>query len=159
MNINKGDTSMKKDENISYGEEHDLNLKSIIAISRAAQMLHRQASKDFKDGGLTLAQFSVLEILYHKGDMRICEIITKTLSTSGNITVVVDNLVKQGHIQKCIDEQDRRAVNIHLTNSGRALVESIFPEHLDSMQKMFEPLDSLEKNQLITLLKKLTKYE
>jgi MarR family transcriptional regulator, 2-MHQ and catechol-resistance regulon repressor len=143
----------------SYGEENDLNLKSIIAISRAAQMLHHQAAKNFKEGDLTIAQFSVLEILYHKGDMRICEIINKTLSTSGNMTVVIENLVKAGHIQKCVDHEDRRAMKIHLNQSGRDIIESIFPNHLLSMKQLFEPLENHEKIELINLLKKLTRYQ
>lgn len=154
------DDSKKNQQPIqqSYGEENDLNLKSIIAISRAAQMLHRQAAKDFKEGGLTMSQFSVLEILYHKGDMKICEIINKTLATSGNMTVVIENLVKLGHIQKCIDAEDRRAMKIHLTVSGKRIIESVFPGHVEAMKEMFLPLSINEKKELIDLLKKLTKY-
>lgn len=144
---------------VSYGEDNDLNLKSIIAISRAAQMLHRQAAKDFKVGGVTMSQFSVLEILYHKGDLRICEIIEKTLSTSGNMTVVIDNLVKMKLVEKQIDIEDRRAMKIHLTSEGKAIVESVFPDHVIAMKEIFEPLTRDDKQQLLQLLKKLTKYE
>lgn len=144
---------------VSYGDDNDLNLKSVIAISRAAQMLHRQAAKNFKVGGVTMSQFSVLETLYHKGGLRICEIIEKTLSTSGNMTVVIDNLVKLGYIEKCIDAQDRRAMKIHITETGKAIVELVFPEHVLSLKEMFDPLSADEKNQLLSLLKKLTKYE
>lgn len=142
----------------SYGETHDLNLKSIIAISRAAQVLHRNAAKTFKEGGLTLAQFSVLESLYHKGDMRICQIIEKTLSTGGNMTVVIDNLVKLGMIHKFVDPDDRRATMIRLSDTGRSLIEEIFPKHLQETEVLFEPLSNEEKETLIALLKKLTQY-
>lgn len=144
---------------VSYGDDNDLNLKSVIAISRAAQMLHRQAAKNFKVGGVTMSQFSVLETLYHKGGLRICEIIEKTLSTSGNMTVVIDNLVKLGYIEKCIDAQDRRAMKIHITEAGKAIVEMVFPDHVLSLKEIFDPLSVEEKNQLLALLKKLTKYE
>ena len=142
----------------SYGDPHDLNLKSIIAISRAAQILHRNAAKTFKDGGLTLAQFSVLEALYHKGDMRICELIEKTLSTGGNMTVVIDNLVKLGMVHKLVDPQDRRASKIRLSDTGSALIEEIFPKHLSETETIFQPLSHQEKETLISLLKKLTQY-
>jgi len=41
-----------------------------------------------------------MEALYHLGDLKICEIIEKTLSTSGNMTVVIRNLEKESYITR-----------------------------------------------------------
>ena len=82
----------------SYGKENDLNLKSLVVLSRSFQSVHKREIKTIREGGLTVAQFGVLEILYHKGDLRICDIIEGTLSTGGNMTVVIDNLEKEGLI-------------------------------------------------------------
>lgn len=140
----------------SYGKENDLNLKTVIALNRSFQSLRKRELKTIKKGGLTLAQFGVLEVLYHKGDLRICDIIEKTLSTGGNMTVVIENLLKDGLVVRYPDPNDGRASLIGLSEEGRRIIEEIFPEHVENIGNILEPLSSEEKQQLIDLLKKLS---
>lgn len=146
---------MNKEKN-TYGELEDLNLKALIALSRCAQSVHKREYKTIKEGGLTVTQFAVLEILYHKGDLRVCEIIDKILSTGGNMTVVIDNLVKENLVKRCIDPKDRRVNLISITEEGRTLISEIFPKHLENINEIFSILTSEEKKNLISLLKKLS---
>lgn len=146
---------MNKEKN-TYGELEDLNLKALIALSRCAQSVHKREYKTIKEGGLTVTQFAVLEILYHKGDLRVCEIIDKILSTGGNMTVVIDNLVKENLVKRCIDPKDRRVNLISITEEGRTLISEIFPKHLENINEIFSILTSEEKKILISLLKKLS---
>ncbi|MBM7869033.1 DNA-binding MarR family transcriptional regulator [Clostridium pascui] len=146
---------MNKEKN-TYGELEDLNLKALIALSRCAQSVHKREYKTIKEGGLTVTQFAVLEILYHKGDLRVCEIIDKILSTGGNMTVVIDNLVKENLVKRCSDPKDRRVNLISITEEGRNLISEIFPKHLENINEIFNILTSEEKKNLISLLKKLS---
>lgn len=143
-------------EKISYGELSDLNLKTLIALSRATQDVQRREQRTIKEGGLTVSQFAVLEILYHKGDLRISEIIEKALSTGGNMTVVIDNLTKEDLVIRCNDPKDRRVNLISITDKGRKLVSDIFPKHLENINEIFTILTTEEKESLISLLKKLS---
>lgn len=146
---------MSKDK-IYYGELSDLNLKSLIALSRTAQNVRKREQRTIKEGGLTVSQFAVLEILYHKGDLRVCEIIEKSLSTGGNMTVVIDNLAKEDLVRRCIDPKDRRVNLISITEKGRKIVSDIFPKHLENINEIFSVLTAEEKKNLISLLKKLS---
>lgn len=146
---------MSKDK-IYYGELSDLNLKSLIALSRTAQNVRKREQRTIKEGGLTVSQFAVLEILYHKGDLRVCEIIEKALSTGGNMTVVIDNLVKEDLVRRCIDPKDRRVNLISITEKGRKIVSDIFPKHLENINEIFSVLTVEEKKNLTSLLKKLS---
>ncbi|WP_346931293.1 MarR family transcriptional regulator [Clostridium sp.] len=139
----------------TYGELNDLNLKALIALSRCTQNVHKREYKTIKEGGLTVSQFAVLEVLYHKGDLRVCEIIDKILSTGGNMTVVIDNLVKENLVKRCIDPKDRRVNLISITEEGRNLISEIFPKHLENINEIFSVLTAEEKKNLISLLKKL----
>ncbi len=76
-------------KDISYGKESDTNLKLIIGLARSSNNIRRSESDIIRNSGLTFPQFGVLEVLYHKGDLRVCQIIEKTLSTGGNMTVVI----------------------------------------------------------------------
>lgn len=141
---------------ITYGELNDLNLKTLIALTRCNQDVHKRGSRTIKEGGLTASQFGVLEVLYHKGDLRVCEIIDKTLSTGGNMTVIIDNLVKDNLVERCVDPKDRRVNLISITEKGRNLISEIFPRHLENINEIFSVLTVEEKKSLISLLKKLS---
>lgn len=140
----------------SYGEISELNLKALIALTRSTQSVQRREQKTIKEKGLTVSQFAVLEILYHKGDLRVCEIIEKVLSTGGNMTVVIDNLVKEDLVSRCTDPNDRRVNLISITEKGRKLVSELFPQHLENINDIFYVLTKEEKENLIAILKKLS---
>jgi len=139
-----------------YGEENDLNLKVVIGVSRANQAIQKQSAVTFKEGGLTTAQFAVLEALYHKGTLTIQEIINSILSTGGNMTVVICNLEKEKLIERHVNPEDRRSSLIEITQKGKKIIEEIFPDHLQSLKEEFKVLTTEEKQVLITILKKLS---
>lgn len=145
-----------KTNNNSYGDKNDLNLKTVIALTRSSNKLNRRSNTIFRNHGLSSMQFAVLEVLYHKGDLRICEIIEKILSTGGNMTVVINNLVKEGMVEKYVDPNDSRSSIIHITDKGKEKIEEIFPEHLIDLEIFFDKLDEDEKHNLINILKKLS---
>jgi len=145
---------MKKN-NSRYGEVNDLNLKLVVAIHRSLQKDEKSLSNLLSEYDLTISQFGVLEVLYHKGPLRICDIIEKTLSTSGNMTVVIRNLEKLGYITKERDPEDKRAFIICSTKKGYDVISEVFPRHLIDLEKALSNLDMQEKSNLLALLKKL----
>jgi len=138
-----------------YGEENQLNLKLVIGFSRSTLNLHRNAQRLTAEYGLTLPQFGVLEALYHLGGLRICDIIEKTLSTSGNMTVVIRNLELEGLVNRFQDPEDKRVFRIEITEKGRAIIADLFPKHLAELAKIMERLEPGEKEELARLIKKM----
>ena len=49
---------------------------------------------------LTISQFGVLEALYHKGPLCQRDIAAKILKSTGNITMVIDNLEKRELVRR-----------------------------------------------------------
>jgi MarR family transcriptional regulator, 2-MHQ and catechol-resistance regulon repressor len=145
-----------KNKKISYGELSDLNVKTLITLSRATNMVHKREYKTIKEGGLTVSQFAVLEVLYHKGALRVQELIEKTLSTGGNMTVVIENLVKDDLVMRYKDPEDKRASLVSITDKGKAIIDSIFPKHVENINEIFSTLTEEEKKSLISISKKLS---
>jgi MarR family transcriptional regulator, 2-MHQ and catechol-resistance regulon repressor len=143
--------------NKNYNSESLLDLKLITVLSRCLQSINKMENPVITESGLTMAQFGVMEIIYHLGPQRICSIIEKTLSSGGNMTVVIDNLEKQKLISRVPDPNDRRATLIELTNTGLEKISKLFPDHLKNLSKTLSVLSSEEKKQLIDLAKKLGK--
>lgn len=138
-----------------YSAADRLNLKMVIAVLRAAKELEAKVTPCFKNYCVTFAQFGVLEFLYHKGPARICTIIEKTLSSGGNMTVVIRNLEKMGLIKRGPDPEDARAHLITLTPKGEELMNGLFPEHLKLLAEFMSVLGEAEKNAVIAALKGL----
>ena len=131
-----------------------LNLSTLITFTRAEHKIHNLEYSSIKKSGLTISQFGVLEALYSKGDLRICEIIEKILTTSGNITVVIKNLEKEGLVKKNPDPLDKRSTVISLTDKGKEIIEEILPEHINTINNIFSVLTDEEKILLKNILKK-----
>jgi DNA-binding MarR family transcriptional regulator len=141
----------------TYSPQETLSLRALVALSRGSTSMHRREYRTIKEGGLTVSQFAVLEILYHKGPLNIRAIIEKTLSSGGNMTVVIDNLVREGLAQRQPDPEDARSSIISLTEKGQEKMESLFPLHLENIVEIFSALSDEEKLTLIALMKKLSR--
>ena len=76
------------------------------------------------------------------------------LATSGNMTVVIKNMTRDGWIFRICDPSDRRSFFIGLTPKGRSKIEAVLPEHIQNVQQGLSILTGEEKEDLIQILKK-----
>ncbi len=139
-------------------EENKLELSTLVVFTRAEHVIHKKEFETVKRSGLTPAQFGVLEALYNKGDLQICELIEKILTTSGNITVVIKNLERDRLVKRNPDPKDKRSWIISLTDEGKQVIESILPDHIQNIRNIFDILTDEEKMTLKTILKKFKFY-
>ena len=97
----------------------------------------------------------MLEALYHLGPMCQRQLAQKILKSSGNMTMVIDNLEKRNLVVRIRDVQDRRSFRIQLTPEGERLITAIFPDQAQKIAEAFAVLDQSEKRELARLCKKL----
>lgn len=136
-------------------DDIQLSLKLFVVLSKASKVIIERALKDMRQYGLSPTEFTVMELLYHKGRFPLQQIGSKILMTSGSITYNIDKLERKGLIRRNPCEEDRRVIFAELTPQGRELIERIFPSHMKAIQKIMQGLNTEEKEQLIPLLKKL----
>ncbi|CAM3880673.1 MarR family winged helix-turn-helix transcriptional regulator [Mesobacillus thioparans] len=130
-------------------------LKAVTVIIRAAQAIHDVIRKDAAQHGLNPTEFSVMELLYHRGEQPIQIIGKKVLISSGSITYVIDKLVEKNYVRRRGCPEDRRVTYAVLTDEGKELMDHIFPQHEMEMSRIFADLDADEVNQTICLLKRI----
>ncbi|MEX2115409.1 MAG: MarR family transcriptional regulator [Bacteroidota bacterium] len=138
-----------------YGKEADLALGMWVKLARASATFARLSERDIERYGLTGPQFAVLESLGHLGHMTIGELGKKMLVSGGNMTVVVDNLERDGLVERTHSKEDRRTIVVDLTAKGRKLFKDIFPQHAEFITAMASVLTEKEQSDLARLLKKL----
>jgi len=85
------------------------------------------------------------------------EVAKKLLSSQSGMTGKLDRLEEQGLIQRVPDTEDRRAVRLRVTDSGRRLIDEAFGSSLDVYESILDELSPAEREQLATLLTKLLK--
>ena len=141
--------------------EHRGNEKEVIALStyvklmRSVESITVRIHKHLASAGLTLSQFAVLEALYHLGPLYQREIGQKLLRSSGNITMVIDNLEKRGYVRRERKKEDRRFMMVRLTDEGFELISNVFPPHAAVIAREMSVLSTREQETLAQLCKKL----
>ena len=126
-----------------------------IKLSRAADAVTTRINHHLKAADLTISQFGVLEALYHLGPLQPSHLAIKILKSGGNLTLVITNLVKRGLVERQRREDDRRCIEIHLTEAGRTLIDDLFPRHVDIVEREINVLSAAEQEQLAVLCRKL----
>lgn len=139
-------------------KKEELSLKLFVVLTRAVQTITKQVEKDIKTYGMNATEFSVLELLYHRGDQPIQKIGEKVLLASSSMTYVVDKLEKKEWIVRRPCSEDRRVVYAAITEKGKEVMDEIFPKHQAFVHHLLSGLASEEKEQLIEQLKKLGLY-
>jgi len=131
------------------------SLQLFIVLSRAYQWVNAHSDRSIRKHGLNPTEFGVLELLYHKGRQPLQQIGCKILMTSGNITYVVDKLVKRGFVVRVGCPEDRRVWYAEITEQGKAFIENVFPDHAAVIEAAVQGLSPEERKQATALLRKL----
>ncbi len=126
-----------------------------IALARAHAAIAAHAEADVSRHGITLAEFGVLEALYHKGAMRQGEIQQRILVSSGGVTWVVNRLVKRGMVCRLPCPDDARGSFADLTPRGKAFMDEHFPDHARAIGIATGGLTAAERAEAMALLRKL----
>lgn len=120
-------------------------------LVRAADSVTARTTREMTAAGLSISQFGVMEALLNKGPLCQRDIAAKILKSTGNITMVIDNLEKRGLVRRERDAQDRRYLTVHLTDEGRSMIEEVFEKVSEAIGNEFAILSKTEKDELARL--------
>src|SRR3989442_3947768 len=93
----------------------DPALRLWVVLARAFDAVERHARASIARFDLGTTEFGVLEVLYHKGRLPVCEVQRRILIESGSTTYVVDKLVRRGVVRPESIAPDRRHRAVRLT--------------------------------------------
>jgi MarR family 2-MHQ and catechol resistance regulon transcriptional repressor len=133
-------------------------LKLWVVLARAYAAVSERAARDVARHGLTLAEFAVMEALYHKGQLLLGEVQKKILVSSGGVTYLVDRLEQRGLVERRLCAEDRRARYAALTADGQAFMSRIFPEHAECITEVASALTIEQQQQVTALLRDLGRH-
>jgi DNA-binding MarR family transcriptional regulator len=127
-------------------------------ILRLSTHLRERVEAALKPFELSLWQFDVLATLRRNGPpfrMSPKELMTDVMLSSGAMTNRLDRLEASGYIVRLPDPNDRRGVQIELTEQGRALVDQAIAARFSEATEVAAILDTKERTELEAALRKL----
>jgi len=133
----------------------DTALELWVVLARAFDAVGRHARAQVTQHGLADAEFGILEVLYHKGPLPVCEAQRRILLQSGSTAYVVDKLAAKKLVRRTPNPHDKRGTLLVLTSKGRALMARIFPEHADALRRAMHGLSKAEQKRAADLVRKL----
>jgi MarR family transcriptional regulator, organic hydroperoxide resistance regulator len=122
----------------------------IDALKRA-----RGRNEPERNGGLTLAQYYLLEPLLKDETARMTGLATKAGVSKPVATRMIARLGEQGFVSREVDPTDARAVTIRLTAAGKRAVATKGAFVESKRHALAEALDPEEREQAAGLLRRL----
>jgi DNA-binding MarR family transcriptional regulator len=130
--------------------------KATINILYTGSWLYNINASYFKKFGITPEQFNVLRILRgsHPKTMMLSEITQRMIDKSSNCTRLVEKLRQKNFVNREICENNRRQVDISITEKGLQLLKKIDAD-TPEVTKVVEKLSKVEAKELNRILDKL----
>ncbi len=136
------------------GSDKEISALNVyLKLVRAAESLRSRVTASLSKSGLTESQFGVLDALFHLGSLNQSELGTKIMKSGGNITMVVDNLEKQGLVKRERGLEDRRLFKVNLTQQGTDLYKKISPNLINKIISEVSILNEKEQAELQRICK------
>ncbi len=104
---------------------------------------------------LTTSQVVTLMRIYEKGTTRIGALSREMRVSAPTITGVIDRLVRDGYLKRTHDKEDRRAVNVELTNRGKGIVGEVLSEIKERWYRILIHLTKEERENYLRILKRI----
>ena len=103
----------------------------------------------------TLPRFDLMaQLERHPEGLKMNELSRLLMVTGGNITAIVDQVEKEGLVERLDEPADRRAFRIRLTPAGRKTFAEMARAHEDWVVEMLSGLSRREQDELLKLLAK-----
>ena len=129
-------------------------LRTWLKILKTSHLIEKQIKEKFRDEyNTTLPRFDVMSALYRsKSGLKMNEISGVLKVSNGNITGIIDRLVKEGNVLRVAIEGDRRSSLVSLTNKGKKQFEEYAIAHESWINVMLKNVSEQDSHLLIDLL-------
>ena len=146
-------------ETISRSADHRA-LRIWLRLMTCTQMIERVVRSRRRDRcGTTLPRFDLLSQLErHPEGLKMNELSRLLMVTGGNVTAIVDQLEKEGLVERLDEPADRRAFRIRLTRAGEKSFAEMARAHERWVVELFAGLSARERDELLKLLAKVKSH-
>lgn len=155
------DTLLRQERDIRArlaGEPFDFEAAQAIQnIYRAASAVRVRAERELlSDHGLTWGGFTMLWVLWVWGTMDSSTLAAECGVAKGTMTGMVTTLEKRELVSRSRDAEDRRRIEVTLTDAGTALIADLYPRFNSGLEtRLTDGLSTQEQQDLSRLLRRI----
>ena len=146
-------------ETISRSGDHRA-LRIWLRLLTCTQVIERVVRQRLRERfGTTLPRFDLMaQLERHPEGLRMNELSRLLMVTGGNVTAIVDQLEKEGLVERFDEPADRRAFQIHLTRAGERSFTEMARGHEEWVVGLLEGMSRREQDELLRLLAKVKQH-
>lgn len=120
-----------------------LQTEVLLTMLRTMDLVLERSHRPICDRGVTSAQYNVLRTLRGAGatGLHTYEVAERLVTRAPNITRLVDKLERKGLLDRRRSDEDRRVVQLHITDAGLDLLAELDAPVAESTKHALEGLD------------------
>jgi DNA-binding MarR family transcriptional regulator len=143
-------------ETIARSDDHRA-LRIWLRMLTCTQLIERRVRTRLReDFATTLPRFDLMaQLERHPEGLKMSALSHLLMVTGGNVTAIVDQLEKEGLVERLAEPADRRAFRIRLTRAGEKTFSEMARAHESWVIELLEGLSRKEHEELLKLLAKL----
>ena len=143
-------------ETIARADDHRA-LRIWLRLLTCTQMIERQVRSNLREQfGTTLPRFDLMaQLERHPEGLKMNELSRLLMVTGGNVTAIVDQLEKEGQVERLDAPEDRRAYRIRLTKSGVKSFTEMARAHEEWVVELLSGMSKKDQDELLRLLAKV----
>jgi DNA-binding MarR family transcriptional regulator len=146
-------------EFIARRDDHSA-LRIWLRLLTCTQLIERRVRSGLREQfATTLPRFDLMaQLERHAGGLKMGELSRMLMVTGGNVTTIVDQLEKEGLVERLDEPADRRAFRIRLTRAGVKSFAEMARVHEQWVVELLAGLTRKEHDELLELLAKLKSH-
>jgi DNA-binding MarR family transcriptional regulator len=140
-------------ETIARAGDHRA-LRIWLRLLTCTQLIERQVRSRLRSRfDTTLPRFDLMaQLERHREGLKMNELSRLLMVTGGNVTAIVDQLEKEGLVERLDEPADRRAFRIRLTKSGERTFIEMARAHEEWVVELLAGLSRRDQEELLRLL-------
>ena len=144
---------MQDRETIARAGDHRA-LRIWLRLLTCTQLIERQVRSRLRGQfDTTLPRFDLMaQLERHREGLKMNELSRLLMVTGGNVTAIVDQLEKEGLVERLDEPDDRRAFRIRLTRSGERGFADMARAHEEWVVELLAGLSRRDQEELLRLL-------
>jgi len=146
-------------ETIARAGDHRA-LRIWLRLLTCTQLIERRVRSRLRERfATTLPRFDLMSQLWrYPGGLKMNELSRHLMVTGGNVTAIVDQLEKEGLVERLEEPADRRAFCIRITSAGEKSFAEMARAHEAWVVELLAGMSRRDQDELLKLLAKLKQH-
>jgi DNA-binding MarR family transcriptional regulator len=138
-------------------EKNNYQQASVYGVACAFSLIEKKICEYLRPFGLSPAKFNALMIIKHCGDgkgLSQIEIGRRLIVTASNMTRLLDNLEKDGFIERLNRKGDRRVKLVKISQKGSSILDRVWPGYYEKISGIANLLGKSDRKYVADIIGK-----